>query len=328
MQASLMRPSVAALFFSGAVTGCAYHDYQAEPEAYEADYASHHTFEVHTVTRSGHDLHVRVFPAQASSGKPTILLLHGFPDTSHLYDRLAPLLAGERRVVTFDFLGWGRSDKPSDHEYDAASLLADLDAVIAYLGAQTVMLVAHDISGFPVIDRALAHPARIDRLVLLNTIYSPSRAAVPPAAIARFSTPGVRREISVFLSSTFDSIWQRSYLEQVGQFFCDGETRAQYLKVFVAHARESRRAFFGLNRVLISEVSSRKQRVGDMQTFDKPVSIIFGAEDQNLNAGVARELDALFPNSELHLIDGACHYVQLDAPEAVARLILEPSHAI
>ena len=42
---------------------------------------------------------------------PAIVLMHGFPDDLHLYDRLVPELAG-RRVVSFDFLGWGASDKP------------------------------------------------------------------------------------------------------------------------------------------------------------------------------------------------------------------------
>ena len=46
------------------------------------------------------------------------ILMHGFPDSLHLYDRLAPLLAKKRRVITFDFLGWGNSDKPEDHRYD------------------------------------------------------------------------------------------------------------------------------------------------------------------------------------------------------------------
>jgi len=42
--------------------------------------------------------------------------MHGFPDNLHLYDRLVPPLGG-RRLVLFDFLGWGRSDKPADYGY-------------------------------------------------------------------------------------------------------------------------------------------------------------------------------------------------------------------
>src|SRR5262245_54914161 len=45
--------------------------------------------------------------------EPAIIRMHGFPDNVHLYDRLSPYLSPPRRVVLFDFLGWGSSDKPS-----------------------------------------------------------------------------------------------------------------------------------------------------------------------------------------------------------------------
>ncbi|MBI4793130.1 MAG: alpha/beta hydrolase, partial [Deltaproteobacteria bacterium] len=47
--------------------------------------------------------------------------MHGFPDNLHLYDRLVPHLTPARRVVTFDFLGWGGSDKPAGYPYTAVS---------------------------------------------------------------------------------------------------------------------------------------------------------------------------------------------------------------
>src|SRR5262249_12189083 len=108
---------------------------------------------------------------QAGQGPP-IILMHGFPDNHHLYDRLLPHLGGGR-VVTFDFLGWGDSDKPADHAYTTDAQTAELDRVIAALNVDRVILVAHDASGPPAIDWALAHPDRVERLVLLNTYYSP-----------------------------------------------------------------------------------------------------------------------------------------------------------
>ncbi|MBV9229283.1 MAG: alpha/beta fold hydrolase, partial [Chloroflexi bacterium] len=47
------------------------------------------------------------------------MLMHGFPDNMHLYDRLLPWLAESRRVITFDFLGWGQSSKPTNYPYTA-----------------------------------------------------------------------------------------------------------------------------------------------------------------------------------------------------------------
>ena len=69
-------------------------------------------------------------------------------------------------------------------------------------------------------------------------------------------------------------------------------------------------------------VRSRNQMIPKMREFRRPVRIIFGDADRSLNAGVARTFNELFPESELFLIPGAQHFVQLDEPEQVGRLIL------
>ena len=53
------------------------------------------------VQRNGHRIHVRDHPG----AEPPIILMHGFPDNMHLYDRLLPHLSPPRRAVTFDFTG-------------------------------------------------------------------------------------------------------------------------------------------------------------------------------------------------------------------------------
>src|ERR1700747_3867843 len=63
------------------------------------------------VQRDQHRIYVRDHPGV----EPAIILMHGFPDNVHLYDRLSPYLSPPRRVVLFDFLGWGSSDKPSGY---------------------------------------------------------------------------------------------------------------------------------------------------------------------------------------------------------------------
>jgi haloalkane dehalogenase len=59
-----------------------------------------------------------------------------------------------------------------------------------------------------------------------------------------------------------------------------------------------------------------------LKEFKRPVRIIFGDADPYLNRGVARSFLKLFPTSDLFLLAGARHYVQMDEPEEVARLIL------
>jgi pimeloyl-ACP methyl ester carboxylesterase len=59
-----------------------------------------------------------------------------------------------------------------------------------------------------------------------------------------------------------------------------------------------------------------------MRAFRPPVRIIFGAADPYLNKGVAESFHELFPTSDLFLLPTARHFVQMDEPEEVARLIL------
>ena len=59
-----------------------------------------------------------------------------------------------------------------------------------------------------------------------------------------------------------------------------------------------------------------------LKEFARPVRIIFGDADPYLNRGVAQRFHELFPKSDLFLLPGARHFVQMDEPEEVARLIL------
>lgn len=71
-------------------------------------------FMKHRVPRDRGSVHVREFPGSG----PAFVLLHGFPDNSHIYDDLIPHLAlAGRRTVTIDFLGFGSSDKPEGAQY-------------------------------------------------------------------------------------------------------------------------------------------------------------------------------------------------------------------
>jgi pimeloyl-ACP methyl ester carboxylesterase len=69
-------------------------------------------------------------------------------------------------------------------------------------------------------------------------------------------------------------------------------------------------------------VRSHTEKVPRLREFRRSVRIIFGDADSTLNGGVARRFHEFLPGSELFLIPGARHLVQMDEPEHVARLIL------
>ncbi len=79
-------------------------------------------------------------------GKPTIVLVHGYPDDHSVWERVIPLLRPDFEVVAYDVRGHGESDAPAGvkdyrYEYLVADLAAVLDAVSP---SRPVHLVAHD----------------------------------------------------------------------------------------------------------------------------------------------------------------------------------------
>lgn len=298
---------------------CSAIDHQDYFEAHEKAFKGKNNYRTHFIQRDAGKIHAREFGQLTN--KPTFILMHGFPDSMHLYDRLIPELPKTQHTITFDFIGWGDSDKPKQHRYDFASLRSDLDAVINYFQLDKIVLVVHDTSGIPGIEWALDNPKRVAGLVLLNTAYSPMPTLNPPDAIKLFSTPGVRRTLSIWATSLSDALWQKRYNEQIAKFISTKELHKPSQKILGYQSLKIRNAFFGLNDVLQQSVRERAARVPQLRSFTRPVLIAFGNDDLNLNAGVAKEFHKIFPNSQLILVKNAGHFVQIDAPKRVANLL-------
>jgi len=278
-------------------------------------------FKEQSIQRGQH----RIIAREYTGEEPTIILMHGFPDNLHLYDRLVPHLSPPRRVVAFDFLGWGASDKPLGYPYTAKNQEADLDAVVKQLNLGQVVLVAHDASGPPAIDWALNHPNQVAALVLLNTYYCAMPTLRPPEAIFLFSTPLIRNVARPISGMFGHLIFRRMYWWQVGRFFRDSEIRNQFVPLLYQQfdaTPSARPAFFGLNEDLLSTIRAGSRTAFKLKEFRRPVRIIFGDADPYLNKGVAQKFHELFPASDLFLLPTARHFVQMDEPEEVAHLIL------
>lgn len=101
---------------------------------------------------------------------PVVVLLHGFPTSSHMFRNLMPLLADRYRVIAPDYPGFGQSDAP-DHTKFAYTFghYADLvDSLLGHLGAKKYAMYVMDY-GAPVGYRlALKHPDRVTALVVQN----------------------------------------------------------------------------------------------------------------------------------------------------------------
>lgn len=112
---------------------------------------------------------VKVFYREAGrKDAPVVLLLHGFPTSSHMFRNLIPLLADRYRVIAPDYPGFGYSDAP-DHTkftYSFAHYTDIVDDLLGQIGATNYAMYVMDY-GAPVGYRlALKHPERVTALVV------------------------------------------------------------------------------------------------------------------------------------------------------------------
>lgn len=85
-------------------------------------------------------------PGETTPDQPVVLLVHGWPDSHHLWDLVAPQLAEHYRVYAYDTRGFGESDRPEEVDaYRLDTLAADMFAVLRAVNPDgTTHIVAHD----------------------------------------------------------------------------------------------------------------------------------------------------------------------------------------
>jgi len=164
----MMKHALATTLFAASCLTGLYH-----PTATVAAPAAHSvrtppvTVHYRTATIEG----VKVFYREAGPGNgPVVLLLHGFPTSSHMFRNLIPLLDDRYHVIAPDYPGFGQSDAP-DHTQFTYSFghYADIvDTLMGQLGAKRYAMYLMDY-GAPVGYRlALKHPERVSALIVQN----------------------------------------------------------------------------------------------------------------------------------------------------------------
>jgi pimeloyl-ACP methyl ester carboxylesterase len=110
------------------------------------------------------------FREAGSKDNPTILLLHGFPTSSHMFRDLIPLLSDKFHLIAPDYPGYGQSSMPlvSQFEYTFDNIANLIDKLLERIGVKSYALYVQDY-GAPVGYRvAMKHPERVTGLIVQN----------------------------------------------------------------------------------------------------------------------------------------------------------------
>ncbi|WP_428422429.1 alpha/beta fold hydrolase [Methylibium sp.] len=114
---------------------------------------------------------LKVFYREAGEvDSPVIVLLHGFPSSSHMYRDLIPLLADRFRVIAPDYIGFGHSDAPTVEQYTYTfdKLAATTQHLLDQIGVTSAVYYMQDYGGPIGMRLAINHPDRVRGLVFQN----------------------------------------------------------------------------------------------------------------------------------------------------------------
>ncbi len=246
----------------------------------------------------------------------TVLLLHGEPTWSFLYRKVIAELTPTARCVAPDYFGFGRSDKPTDPDwYTYDRHVESIARFAASLDLRDVTLVVQDWGGPIGFRFAVEHPARVGRLVVLNTGIG---ARAPNDDWLRFQA-FMRRVGTEIVAG---QLVRLTLVQPVTD-----EVIAAYDAPFPVP--ESRVAIVRFPELVATSsehpsapamLATREQ----LRSFDRPALVLFSDSDPIFGRAAAEAMAALLPRAELDPpLAGAGHFLQEDRGDAVGARIAE-----
>lgn len=253
---------------------------------------------------------------------PWLVCFHGFPTSSWDWHLLLPHLTSERKILMFDFPGYGLSQKKPGHDF---SLLKQLDTALALmqkLGIDSFDLLSHDMGNSVACEllyrRETGHALPLlNSLVLLNGgVYMDLHHPLLTQRLLRTPLLG---PITARLSSyrVFRNQYPRVYADP--DHFDESHYRAQW--ALMQHGGGSR-TLSGVAGYMRERVKYGERWTGPLERYEGPFTVIWGKEDPIAVEAIALRLCKQNKHARLVKLTGIGHYPQLEAPRAVAAEIL------
>ena len=207
-------------------------------------------------------------------------------------------------VIALDQVGFGRSDKPL-LDYRAATFVDFLDGFLNELKIDRASLVGNSLGGWIAADFALAHPERIERLVLCN--------AAGYAAVAKNMNP---RTFSALRLASRDDIRHLGPLTFHDKRFYEDVDLAFKQRVTAGDD-------YTVNQVLDSILRGEDVLDGRVGAIHKPTLILWGREDKLIPLKLAERFHKEIAGSRLEIIDNCGHMQHVECPKEFAAAVLE-----
>ncbi|HZO13837.1 MAG TPA: alpha/beta hydrolase [Polyangiaceae bacterium] len=263
----------------------------------------------------------RVFALAEGSGE-TLVVLHGFPTSSHDFDEALPILRERFRVVLHDHPGFGLSEKPERYSYSFFEQTDVALGVWKQLGVERAHVIAHDY-GTSIATELVARrergllPIELASVTLCNGsvhVELSQLTTIQKLLVNRFTGPAMQR-----LGNR--RIFARQMRAIVGNPQSLSDDRIDCMWQALDHDDGRLRTH------AISQYQGERRRfwdrwIGALTRLDLPAHILWGRRDPVAVPAIAETLASEIPNARLTWLEDLGHYPMVEAPERWARAAL------
>lgn len=255
---------------------------------------------------------VRISYRDRGTGAP-VVLLHGTPSYSFEWRNIAPLIEEHGyRVVTYDLLGYGSSERPHDRDTSVDAQVDLFEKLVAHIGLDRPAVIGHDIGGAIAQVLAVESPESVTAIALLDTVSYDSWPSRTWRQIAKDHLGSY--------AALSDDEFHETLKRQLRMTVASPENmQGRVLDAYLApHKGALGRASFFEHQVRNHDSASTQRIATRLNEITVPVLVIWGEQDQWQPVHYARKLASDIPTAGLVTIPNAGHFLAEDAPYHVA----------
>lgn len=254
---------------------------------------------------------------------PLVVMVHGNPTWSYYYRNLIRLLSRSHRVIAFDHIGCGLSDKPQDYGYYTLRQHTDnLEALLSGLEITRYSLIVHDWGGAIGMGLATRYPERLEKVVILNTAAFRSQRIPFRIRVCRWPV------IGPFIVRAFNGFaWPATFMAVSTPMPKD--ISAAYLAPYNSWKNRIAIAAFvqdiplGPEHRSYEELTSTEHGLEVLRDGNIPMLILWGGKDFCFNREFYDQWLKRFPKAKHHYFPDGGHYILEDKTEAAGAKIAE-----